>query len=202
MNFNFGWHKVLKEWEFLVHHTKKKVLFKFLILLFILLLYFFYVMHKFGTKEGFLVTLVTWSFFVFCTPVADAGILIDFPVRLLFNIRMVWSEIFVWVIAASINIYAFIFDPGVYSSTILLNLFYYIFTHTFYWFIILLSSLGTFFSIVFADELVDVAEEKHRKVHKKHKIKLKFIIMIFILLLIIILYDFLLRALGVQIPLI
>lgn len=196
------WLFILKEWDFLVHHTKKKVLYKFLVLFLILLCYFSYVVWKFGAAEGMFVTLLTWSFFVLCTPVADAGILIDFPTRLLFNVRMVWVEVFVWVFAVSINIFALLFVPGSYNDTLLINLLHYVITHPFYWFIVLLSALGTFFSIVFADELVDVAEEHHRHVHKKHSSKLKFILMIFLILLVLILYDFLLKSLGISIPLI
>ena len=66
------------------HHTKREVLFKFLILLGILLAYASLVVWQYGLKDGGMITLLTWSFFVLCTPIADAGFLLDFPLRLLF----------------------------------------------------------------------------------------------------------------------
>jgi len=196
------WHAVIKEWEFVVHETKKKVFLRFLAVLFLVLTYFFYVAHKFGRREGLLVTMLTWSFFVFCTPIADAGILIDFPFRLLTKVRMLYSEMVVWVLAALINAYALLSRPSVYDTTIILNLFHHILTQPWpFWLIILLSAVGTFLSIIFADELIDVAEERHRHLHHKHRLKLRIIIMIAVFAFILILYDFLLVRIGVQIPL-
>lgn len=196
------WRAALREWEFFVHETKKKVIFRFLLVLLLVISYFFYVVHKFGGREGFLVTLLTWSFFVFCTPVADAGILIDFPLRLMTKVRMLYSECMVWILATLFNLYALFFNPLVYEKTLILNLFAHILRQPWpFWLIILLSAFGTFLSIIFADELVDVVEEGHRRLHKKHHMKLKMIIMLVIILFIFILYNFLLNKTGVSIPL-
>ena len=43
-------------------------------------LYFVYLVYEYGIEDGGMVTLLTWSFFVLCTPVADAGFLLDFPI--------------------------------------------------------------------------------------------------------------------------
>ena len=196
------WHKAVKEWEFIVHETKKRVFLRFLTILVIVLIYFFYVAHRFGGGEGFVITLLTWSFFVFCTPIADAGILIDFPVRLLAKVRMVYTEIAVWVLAGLVNAYALLTNPSLYDDTVLLNLFHHILSQPWpFWLIIVLSGIGTFLSVIFADELVDVTEERHRHLHRKHRLKLKMIVMIVILVFIFILYDFLLKWMGVNIPL-
>lgn len=196
------WHATLKEWEFLVQETKRKVLFRFLAVLFIVVTYFFYVAHKFGSGEGLLVTMLTWSFFVFCTPIADAGILIDFPLRYLVKVRMIYSEMAVWILATSMNILITLFNPALYDQTIVLQLFYHILSQPWpFWLIILLSAFGTFLSIMFADELVDVAEEHHRHFHRKHRMKLKLIILAAIFVFIFILYNFLLVKTGLQIPL-
>ena len=83
--------------------THKEVLYKFLILLSVLVLYFIYLSVEYGILTGGTVAILTWSFFVLCTPVADAGFLLDLPIRLLFGFRMLYSEIIVWSIAIFIN---------------------------------------------------------------------------------------------------
>jgi len=158
---------------------------------------------KFGAREGLLISALTWSFFVLCTPIADAGFLLDLPLRLFTGIRMVYCEVIVWVLALSINIFTTIFFRGVYEDTILLSLLSHIIHQPFpYWSIILLSGLGTFFSIIFGDEVLDVAlrGKKKREHHKKHYRKHHLIILIFLVILVLILYDFLLNSLGVHIP--
>jgi len=200
--FRDEWYRAVRKWEFLVHETKKKVLFRFLGVFLVVLTYFLYVAHRFGGGKGLSLTLLTWSFFVFCTPVADAGILIDFPVRLLTKVRMVYAEAVVWFIAALINAYTLFFHPSLYETTLLLTLLHHIFVTPWpFGLIMLLSALGTFFSIIFADELIDVAEDRHRKLHKAHRRKLKLIIMVALIVFILLLYDFLLQRMAVALPL-
>ena len=82
-----------------MQHPKHQVLIKFLLLCFILSSYFGYLTYEYDLLTGGIAALITWSFFVLCTPIADAGFLLDFPLRLLFGIRMIFSEIVVWAIA-------------------------------------------------------------------------------------------------------
>lgn len=77
------------------HKTKYQVLLKFLALLALFATYFIYLSFKFDFATGSVVALLTWSLFVLATPVADAGFLLDFPLRLLFGVRMFISEMFV-----------------------------------------------------------------------------------------------------------
>jgi hypothetical protein len=72
---------------------------------------------QYGIKDGLIVTALSWSFFVFCTPIADAGFLLDFPIRLIAGFRMLHTEIVVWGIALAINIMAFAFNPNIYYKT-------------------------------------------------------------------------------------
>ncbi len=58
------------------------------------------------------------DFFVFCTPIADAGVLFDFPFRLITGIKMIFSEIGVWLIALVINFFIFFKNPHIYDKTI------------------------------------------------------------------------------------
>ncbi len=183
------------------HETKRHILLKFLFVLLVFILYFIFISQKYGLQQGFLVASLTWSFFVLCTPVADAGFLLDFPLRIITKLRMFVLEIFVWLIAISLNLYVFFLDPAVYEKTKILILFKYILAQPVpFWSIIFISMIGTFVSIRFGDELLDKVNHNERKVYKKHKNNHKFIIMIFLFGISLILYDFLLKQLGVDLP--
>ncbi len=191
--------KQIKLNKLLKHETKRNVLIKFLLIFFVLLVYFIFVSQKYGIQQGFFVTSLTWSFFVLCTPVADAGFLIDFPFRLITRLRMVFSEMFVWIIAISLNLYAFFFASEVYLKTKILTLFQHILGTPFpFWSIILISLIGTFFSIHFGDELLDKIKHKDRKLYKKHKNNYQLVITVFIFVAAIIFYDFFLKKLGIH----
>ena len=183
------------------HETKRSALKKFILLLGIIVAYFGFMSYKYGMQDGLAVTILTWSFFVFCTPIADAGFLIDFPVRLLTRLRMIQSEMGVWITATAINIYSLSFTPSVYETNSLLKAFHYILLHPFpMWFIIILSAAGTFFSVYFGDELMDTIHHKDRVKYKQHKHKHRIIIIAFIAIGIIISYGYLIKQLGISIP--
>jgi hypothetical protein len=186
----------------LKHETKQHVLLKFIFLVLIVISYFIYMSLKFGTKDGLSVTILTWSFFFFCTPIADAGFLLAFPVRLLLKIKMMYTQLAAFLIALCLNLYAFFFNPAIYSKTVILNLFYHILSQPFpFWGIIILSILGTLFSIYFGDELIDVSKHSDCKKYNKHRLKYKIILSVFVFLVTLVLYNFLLKQLGVEIPL-
>lgn len=135
---------------------------KFILLVLVLLSYFFYVDYKYDAITGGVSSLLVWSLFVLCTPVADAGFLLDFPLRLLFNIKMYISELFVWLVAIIINLIVFNFYPEYYDKTIPTKLFYLILSHPIpYWSIIAISAIGTFLSIYFGDEIIDNLHNNH-----------------------------------------
>ncbi|MFT7533338.1 MAG: hypothetical protein ACI9FD_004374, partial [Gammaproteobacteria bacterium] len=60
-----------------------QVLVKFLLLCLVLFTYFAYLTYQYDLLTGGIASLITWSFFVLCTPIADAGFLLDFPIRIL-----------------------------------------------------------------------------------------------------------------------
>ncbi len=184
------------------HTTKKHALKKFLLILSIFVLYFLFIVYKYGLEQGFFVSVLTWSFFVLCTPIADAGFLIDFPLRLITNIRMLILEIFVWLIAISLNLYAYFITPIIYNQTTLLKLFKHILDKPIpFWLIIFLSFMGTFLSITFGDELLDKTHHHERKKYHTHKNKHRVVLMIFLFAITFVLYTFLLKQLGLDIPL-
>jgi len=188
--------------EYFSHKTKRNSLLKFISLLAIITGYFIFVSIRFGTKNGFFVTILTWSFFVFCTPIADAGFLVAFPIRMVSGIRMMYTQLASFVVAFLLNLYAFFYAPSVYSKTIILRLFYKILSHPFpFWAIIIVSFVGTIFSIYFGDEMIDVSSHKEREKYHKHANKYKLAVLIFLIVAIIPLYKVLLKKLGINIPL-
>ena len=182
--------------------TKQHTLTKFAIIFVVFVAYFILISSKYGAKDGLLITVLTWSFFVFCTPVADAGFFLDFPIRLIAKVRMIYSEIVVWIIAIILNVTVLLTTPLVYEKTLMLSLFHHILVKPFpFWGIILLSAAGTFLSVYFADELLDVSSHKNREKYHKHVNKYQVILMVFLIALIIVLYDFLLKHMGIAIHL-
>lgn len=176
-----------------------QIFIKFILLSGILVGYFGYLSYEYGVATGGITSLLTWSFFVLCTPVADAGFLLDFPLRLLFGIRMVISEIAVWVIALALNAVALLFAPGYYTTTILTELLYKIFMTPFpYWGVIVLSGLGTFLSIRFGDELMDVIHHRDRSYFHSHHFKHELILFAFFLLVLFGYYE-LIASIGISV---
>lgn len=179
-------------------HPKKQVLYKFLLLCMLLGSYFVYLSIEYNLKTGGIAAALTWSFFVLCTPIADAGFLLDFPLRILFGIRMILSEIAVWVIAISINIVALLYFAEYYQTTKITILIHAILTNPFpYWSVILLSGLGTFLSIRFGDELMDVISHKDRDFFHRHAFKHEAIMLIFFISIFIGYYK-LIKMLGID----
>lgn len=178
---------------------KKQLFYKFFLLCLLLLGYFVYLSIQYDFVTGGLASILTWSFFVLCTPIADAGFLLDFPLRLLFGIRMLVSEIVVWALAISINIVALMYFAEYYETTKLTKILYVVLSNPYpYWSVILLSAVGTFLSIKFADELMDVIHHKDRGFfHRKSYIH-EIVIIVFFILIFIGYYE-LVASLGLEI---
>jgi len=177
---------------------KKQVLIKFLLLVALLVGYFAYLSFEYDLLTGGIAALLTWSFFVLCTPIADAGFLLDFPLRLLFGIRMVFSEIAVWMIAISLNAVSMIFFPQFYETTFLTRLLLQIIQNPFpYWAIIVLSASGTFLSIRFGDELMDVIHHRDRDFFHSHQFKYELVLFAFFIAVFFTYYE-LIASLGID----
>ena len=145
---------------------------KFIILLTILAGYMLFVITKFGVSEGLAATALTWAFFVTCTPIADAGFILDFPLRLLFGIKMIISEILVWAIAFAISGYFYFVNIAVFQNLEILKLFLAIIENPWpLWSIVLVSAAGTFLSIYIGDQIYTMVQQHN---HHKHIKKLQF----------------------------
>lgn len=180
------------------HKPGRQVLIKFIFLGLILVGYFAYLSHEYGLLTGGMAAALTWSFFVLCTPVADAGFLLDFPLRILFGIRMIVSEIMVWTVAISLNLFALRFATEAYDTTLLTRAFKEILTTPFpYWAVIALSALGTFLSIRFGDELMDVVHQRDRDFFHSNHFKHELILIAFFGLVIFGYYH-LVASLGIE----
>ncbi len=147
---------------------------------------------------GGIASALTWTFFVLCTPIADAGFLLDFPLRLLFGIRMLFSEFAVWALAIAINVFSLIYFAEYYETTKLTMLLHGILTMPYpYWSVILLSGAGTFLSIQFADELMDVVRHRDRGFFHRHAFKHEIVIIVFFVLVLVGYYK-LMASLGIE----
>ena len=179
-------------------HPKKQVLYKFVLLCTLLVCYFAYLSFEYDIRTGGIASALTWSFFVLCTPIADAGFLLDFPLRLIFGIRMLISEIAVWALAIAVNVVALLFFVEYYETTKLTMLLRAIFTTPYpYWAVILLSGTGTFLSIRFADELMDVVHHRDRNFFHRHAFKHEILIIVFFVVVLLGYYE-LIVSLGIE----
>jgi len=105
------------------------------------------------------------------------------------------------MIAILVNIWILAVNPEVYDTTKLLSLLHYIIEHPFpMWSIIVVSAIGTFLSVKFGDELIDTIRHHERDYYHRHKRRHRLWVMVFVFVLLLIIYNFLLRQLGVELP--
>ncbi|WP_220469700.1 hypothetical protein [Colwellia sp. MB02u-10] len=183
------------------HETHKEILLKFLALVLILLTYFSYMSWKYDAATGFGVSVLTWSFFVLCTPIADGGFILAFPIRLLFNIKMAYTQIVLWFVAVGINVYMFFQHSNIYDLAFVTKLLKHILSEPYpYWSILLISALGTFLSIFFGDEMMDVAAHKDRSIAHSYGFKYRTLMVLGLCILTVTAYYYLLNSLNVVSP--
>jgi len=186
------------------HHkneTHSESLFKFLALISIVIAYFLYMSWKYDASTGLGVSILTWSFFVLCTPVADGGFILAFPIRLLFKIKMSITQAVLWFVAVGLNIFYMSVSPSSYDLTFITKLLKHILSEPYpYWSILIISALGTFLSIFFGDEMMDVASHKEREANHRHGAKYRTIIVLGLGVLTVVAYYYLLSSLNVVLP--
>ena len=196
--FNINKSAINFDWK---HETHKETLLKFLTILLILVAYFLYMSWKYDAPTGLGVSLLTWSFFVLCTPVADGGFILAFPIRLLFKIKMAITQVVLWFFALAINLYMLKAYTSMYKLSFLTELLHHILTEPYpYWSILIISALGTFLSIYFGDEMMDVASHKEREINHRHGFKYRSILVLGLGVLTVTAYYYLLSSLNIVIP--
>ncbi len=183
------------------HETHRETLLRFFALVLILVGYFAYMSWKYDASTGFSVSLLTWSFFVLCTPIADGGFILAFPVRLLFGIKMSVTQVVLWFIAIAINIFMLITAASSYELTFLTRLLKHILTVPYpYWSILVLSAAGTLLSIYFGDEMMDVTYHRDRVLHHRHGLKYRIVLVAGLGILTVVAYYHLLSSLNITLP--
>ncbi|WP_154222481.1 hypothetical protein [Marinicella rhabdoformis] len=183
------------------HPTHKETILKFMALVGILVTYFAYMSWHLGAAAGASVALLSWSFFVLCTPVADGGFILAFPLRLLFKVKMTVTQVIIWFVAVAINITYLVANPEVYELSVITQLLHHILMQPYpFWSILIISAMGTFLSIYFGDEMMDVNTHKERSKHHKHGMKYRLILVIGLGILTLVSYYFLLSQLDIQLP--
>ncbi|MFH1393605.1 MAG: hypothetical protein ABIH29_01875 [Candidatus Micrarchaeota archaeon] len=181
------------------HGVKKSKITKFLLVLGTLAVFLMFMLNKYGFEQGLEITLLVWTFFVLCTPLAAADLLLDVPLRLLSETRMIYSHAIVWFVALAINLGAMHFAPGLYEATPILSLLYHILTNPVpYWGLVGLCLIGTFLSLEVADEVVDEVEDKMEARHHRHHSMLHFFILAALIAGVLIIYDSLLGEMGME----
>jgi hypothetical protein len=156
---------------------------------------------KYDASTGFTVSLLTWSFFVLCTPIADGGFILAFPIRLLFGIRMSVTQVVLWFVAVAINIFMLFSASDIYDLSFLTRLLKHILSTPYpYWSILILSAAGTLLSIYFGDEMMDVTSHKDCEKHHRHGLKYRTILTFGLGILSIVSYYFLLNSLSIELP--
>ena len=183
------------------HETHKETILKFIALLALLIAYFAYMSWKYDASTGLEVTILTWSFFVLCTPIADGGFILAFPIRLLFGIKMSITQAILWFVAVAINIVMLIYSPSSYDLSFLTGLLKQILVEPYpYWSILIISAMGTFFSIVFGDEMMDVTAHKNRKNYHRYGINYRLLIVLGFSIITIAAYYQLINDLHITLP--
>ncbi len=181
------------------HHSRHDWI-KFLMLLGIFAGYFGYLSWEYDLKTGGIVAAITWSFFVLCTPIADAGFLLDFPVRMITGIKMFFIEFIVWVLALGINMIALTYAPAAYETNLLTSTFHTLLTTPWpYWSIIILCAAGTFLSIHLGDDIMD-ALSNHKDTNTVTHFKKKIAVMACLIIAIIVIYYDLIKTLNIEMP--
>jgi hypothetical protein len=111
---------------------------------------------------------------------------------------MLISEIAVWALAITINVVSLLYFPEYYETTKLTMLLHAILTMPYpYWSVILLSGAGTFLSIRFADELMDVVHHRDRNFFHRHAFKHEIFIIVFFVFILVGYYK-LINSLGIE----
>ena len=183
------------------HETHRETLLKFITLTLILIAYFIYMSWKYDASTGLAVALLTWSFFVLCTPIADGGFILAFPIRLLFGIRMSVTQIVLWFVAIGLNIFMLVSASNAYDLTFPTRLLKHILTVPYpYWSILILSAAGTLLSIYFGDEMMDVTSHKDRVKHHRHGLKYRTVLVLGLGILTVAAYYYLLNSLNIVLP--
>ncbi len=83
-------------------------LYDIVVIIFLFTLIFFIIYN--GYIKGCIMSLFVWSFFVACTPIPEAGLLISLPLKKYFNISLHICQTFVSLIAIGMLYYFYLYE--------------------------------------------------------------------------------------------
>ena len=156
-------------------------IYDFVVIMFILLMIFFIFYN--GFYKGCIKSLFIWSFFVICTPIPEAGLLISLPLKRYFGLKMDLSQIAVSLLACIIIFYFYCIEQKIIKNNLIGNLFIGIMNYKYYS-IILLSIVSSVLTSNLLDNIINHFINKDEINHLYLKIGTIFIfILIYIYLL-------------------
>jgi hypothetical protein len=100
------------------------------VIMFILLMVFFIFFN--GFYKGCIKSLFVWSFFILCTPVPEAGLLISLPLKRYFGFKMELSQIVVSLFACMIIFYFYCVEQKIIKNNLIGNLFLGLINYKYY----------------------------------------------------------------------
>ena len=152
-----------------------------IVILFILLFIFFIFYN--GLYKGTIKSLFIWAFFVLCTPVPEAGLLISLPVKRYFNIRMDICQTFVSLLALFMIFYFYYTDKKVINTNFIGKLFNGLVKYNYY-IIMILSVISSILTSNLIDNIINyyIFDDNINHLYLKSSIIFIFVIIYFYLL--------------------
>lgn len=135
---------------------KKQKLYLFiydLIVILFLFTFIFFVVYN-GFLKGCIKTIFIWAFFVSCTPIPEAGLLVSLPLKKYLNISLHISQAIVSFIVLMILIYFYFYEKNTINSYLIGKLFLGLIKYK-YFSIIIISIISSIFTSEFIDNLID-----------------------------------------------
>jgi len=165
-------------------HKTYLVIYDFIVLVFLIVL-ITYVSYN-GYVKGCIKSLFIWAFFVLCTPIPEAGLIITLPLKRYLNIPMYISQTIVSFCALVILSYFYIHEKNIIKSYKIGKIFIELITLK-YFSIIILSVLSSILTSGLIDNFINHYIYKHKLNYLYTKI--------YIIVLCVMIYIYLLNSL-------
>lgn len=157
------------------------VIYDFIVLIFLIVL-ITYVSYN-GYVKGCIKSLFIWGFFVLCTPVPEAGLIITLPLKRYLNVPMHISQTIVSFSALIILTYFYLYEKNIIKSYKIGKIFIELITLK-YFSIIILSILSSILTSQLIDNFINHYIYKHKLNYLYTKISIIVLcVMIYIYLL-------------------
>lgn len=123
----------------------------------------------YGFVDGLSVTAITWCFFIFATPVANASILLDLPLRLVTQLPMVHIQIYVYLFALFLVFYHIFAKSHLFDLHPHHRILYQMFTRPFsdYGLLLVVCAIGTVATLQIGDGFMDYIMAKKKMTRKE-----------------------------------